>query len=134
MNESFTYPGDELVLFQHATNWKKYFSRQIKPYIKGDVLEVGAGIGAMAFTIVPTRGFEVWKAQAGKLRLGWDSPVREIIHPSYIRLADNGGQGWVAGFGGLMVRGGLWMLYLLFVAIDYLYHLIVNPLLFRLSE
>ncbi|MEO8300217.1 MAG: DUF4432 family protein, partial [Rhizomicrobium sp.] len=28
-------------------------------------------------------------------------------HPSYIRLTDNGGQGWVAGFGGLMVRGGL---------------------------
>ncbi|HET7085686.1 MAG TPA: aldose 1-epimerase family protein [Rhizomicrobium sp.] len=63
--------------------------------------------GAMTFTIVPTRGFEVWKAQAGKLRLGWDAPVTEIIHPSYIRLADNGGQGWVAGFGGLMVRGGL---------------------------
>lgn len=63
--------------------------------------------GAMTFTIVPTRGFEVWKAQAGKLRLGWDSPVREIIHPSYIRLTDNGGQGWVSGFGGLMVRGGL---------------------------
>jgi hypothetical protein len=66
--------------------------------------------GAMTFTIVPTRGFEIWKAEVskpGKLRLGWDSPVKEIIHPSYIRLADNGGQGWVAGFGGLMVRGGL---------------------------
>ncbi|HEX4027397.1 MAG TPA: DUF4432 family protein [Rhizomicrobium sp.] len=63
--------------------------------------------GAMTFTIVPTRGFEVWKANAGTLRLGWDSPVHDIIHPSYIRLTDNGGQGWVAGFGGLMVRGGL---------------------------
>jgi len=69
------------------------------------VIEVNNG--AMTFTIVPTRGFEVWKAQAGRLRLGWDSPVKEIIHPSYIRLSDNGGQGWVAGFGGLMVRGGL---------------------------
>jgi hypothetical protein len=63
--------------------------------------------GAMNFTIVPTRGFEVWRANAGTLRLGWDSPVHDIIHPSYIRLTDNGGQGWVAGFGGLMVRGGL---------------------------
>lgn len=63
--------------------------------------------GAIRFTIVPTRGFEVWKANAGALRLGWDSPVHDIIHPSYIRLTDNGGQGWVAGFGGLMVRGGL---------------------------
>jgi hypothetical protein len=63
--------------------------------------------GAMTFTVVPTRGFEVWKANAGTLRLGWDSPVHDIIHPSYIRLTDNGGQGWVAGFGGLMARGGL---------------------------
>jgi hypothetical protein len=63
--------------------------------------------GTMKFTIVPTRGFEIWKASVGALRLGWDSPVKEIIHPSYIRLNDNGGRGWVAGFGGLMVRGGL---------------------------
>jgi hypothetical protein len=63
--------------------------------------------GAMTFTIVPTRGFELWKASVKGLRLGWDSPVKEIIHPSYIRLNDNEGRGWVAGFGGLMVRGGL---------------------------
>ena len=46
MSEPFKYPGDELALFQHATHWKKYFSRQIKRYIKGNVLEVGAGIGS----------------------------------------------------------------------------------------
>ena len=46
MSESFKYPGDELVLFQHATHWKKYISQQIKPFIKGHVLEVGAGIGS----------------------------------------------------------------------------------------
>lgn len=63
--------------------------------------------GVLRFTIVPTRGFSLWTAQAGKLRLGWDAPVGEIVHPSYIRLSDNGGQGWVAGFGGLMARGGL---------------------------
>ena len=46
MSESFKYPGEELVLFQQATHWKKYFSRHIKPFIKGNVLEVGAGIGS----------------------------------------------------------------------------------------
>ncbi len=40
------YIGNELELFQHAVNWKKYFSSKIKPYIKGDILEVGAGFGA----------------------------------------------------------------------------------------
>jgi SAM-dependent methyltransferase len=46
MSDSFKYEGDELMLFQHAKNWKKYFSKKIKPYIKGTVLEAGAGIGA----------------------------------------------------------------------------------------
>jgi hypothetical protein len=63
--------------------------------------------GVMTFTIVPTRGFEIWQAKVGKLRLGWDSPVTEIVHPALINLADNGGQGWLGGFGGWMVRGGL---------------------------
>jgi SAM-dependent methyltransferase len=51
MNDSFKYPGGELVLFQHAGNWKKYFSRKIKPYIKGNVLEAGAGIGATTLVL-----------------------------------------------------------------------------------
>lgn len=39
------YIGQELDLFKDAINWKKYFSKNIKKYIKGDVLEVGAGAG-----------------------------------------------------------------------------------------
>src|ERR1700756_4079568 len=44
------------------------------------VIEVNNGV--LTFAIVPTRGFEVWKANAGMLRLGWDSPIHDIIHPS----------------------------------------------------
>ena len=40
------YIGNELHLFQHASNWKKYYAKNLKPFIKGDVLEVGAGIGS----------------------------------------------------------------------------------------
>lgn len=39
------YIGQELDLFKDAVNWKKYFSNHIKKYIKGDILEVGAGSG-----------------------------------------------------------------------------------------
>lgn len=42
----FRYQGDELELFAHATNWKTYWASQIAPFVKGDVLEVGAGVGA----------------------------------------------------------------------------------------
>lgn len=46
MSDPFKYPGHELELFQHAKHWKKYFSKKIRPFIKGNVLEVGAGIGS----------------------------------------------------------------------------------------
>jgi len=39
------YPGNELDLFQNALAWKTYFSKFLKPYLKGAVLEVGGGIG-----------------------------------------------------------------------------------------
>ncbi len=40
------YVGTELDLFARAVNWKRYWSSQIKPYVAGDVVEVGAGVGA----------------------------------------------------------------------------------------
>lgn len=43
--EEYSYEGDELALFAHATRWKSYFSSRIRPFLQGDVLEVGAGIG-----------------------------------------------------------------------------------------
>lgn len=46
MAKTYHYPGEELRLFQDAKNWKTYLKKAISPYIKGHVLEVGAGIGA----------------------------------------------------------------------------------------
>ena len=47
MNErdEFAYPGGELELFAQARNWKDYWSSLLLPYLHGDVLEAGAGIG-----------------------------------------------------------------------------------------
>ena len=40
------YEGTELELFESAVNWKAYWAAKIAPFIKGSVLEVGAGLGA----------------------------------------------------------------------------------------
>jgi SAM-dependent methyltransferase len=40
------YMGGELKLFARAGRWKQYWISQLRPYIHGAVLEVGAGIGA----------------------------------------------------------------------------------------
>lgn len=45
-DSEFKYVGSELDLFEKARNWKVYWSGQIRELVRGDVLEVGAGIGA----------------------------------------------------------------------------------------
>jgi hypothetical protein len=46
MNDVNVYRGSELELFSEALCWKAYYGNLIRPYLVGDVLEVGAGIGA----------------------------------------------------------------------------------------
>ena len=52
MNE-FKYAGAELELFAAARNWKSYWSQQIRPFLSGDILEVGAGIGSNTLILDP---------------------------------------------------------------------------------
>jgi SAM-dependent methyltransferase len=40
------YVGEELRLFELADNWKRYVAARINPFVSGDMLEVGAGLGA----------------------------------------------------------------------------------------
>jgi len=42
---SSDYLGKELDIFKEATHWKNYWINAIKPYVKGNILEVGSGIG-----------------------------------------------------------------------------------------
>ncbi|HUG52301.1 MAG TPA: DUF4432 family protein, partial [Vicinamibacteria bacterium] len=63
--------------------------------------------GRLSFTVVPTRGMSLHRAQMGGVRLGWDSPVREIVNPVYIDLEANAGLGWLDGFNEWLPRGGI---------------------------
>lgn len=70
-----------------------------------EVVEVDNG--RLCFTVIPTRGMNVLKVESGDVRLGWDSPVKEVVHPQFINLESRGGLGWLAGFNEWMVRCGL---------------------------
>ena len=63
--------------------------------------------GALRFTVIPTRGMGVLRVEMGDVRLGWDSPVKEVVHPQFINLASRGGLGWLEGFNEFLVRCGL---------------------------
>jgi len=45
------YVGSELDLFSAAMNWKAYWASHVAPYVRGRVLDVGAGIGATVLTL-----------------------------------------------------------------------------------
>ncbi|WP_442508144.1 aldose 1-epimerase family protein [Novipirellula sp. SH528] len=72
--------------------------------------------GVLEIVVIPTRGMSVLrvtkKANANApgtaaARFGWDSPVKEVVHPQYINLESRGGLGWLEGFNEWMVRCGL---------------------------
>ena len=70
-----------------------------------EVIEVNNG--KLRFNVVPTRGMSIQEVVMGDLRLGWDSPVRGLVHPKYINLESRQGLGWLEGFNEWMVRCGL---------------------------
>lgn len=74
MNE-FKYIGAELELFRRAVNWKSYWSQQIAPFIAGDVLEVGAGLGANA-SFVNKKGDGTWVCIEPDPALASELPAR----------------------------------------------------------
>jgi hypothetical protein len=54
----------------------------------------------------PTRGLGIISVVGDGVRMGWDSPVNEVVNPKYINLESRGGIGWLDGFNEMMVRCG----------------------------
>ena len=63
--------------------------------------------GRLRFRVVPTRGMTIQEVRMDDLRLGWDSPVKDLVHPKLVNLESRQGLGWLEGFNGWLVRCGL---------------------------
>jgi hypothetical protein len=64
--------------------------------------------GALSFSVVPTRGMGLWKADLRGTPVSWDSPVRDgPVNPAFVNLMSGGGLGWLDGFDELLARCGL---------------------------
>ena len=87
----FKYVGSELDLFAAVWNWKTYWSHQIRPFLMGDILEVGAGIGSN------TRLLD----HGGKGRWVCLEPDRELIGHLVKNLGESRGRAYEAVCGTL---------------------------------
>jgi hypothetical protein len=63
--------------------------------------------GKLRFRVIPTRGMGILDVNLGDVRLGWDSPIKDVVHPKFINLESRGGLGWIEGFNEWMARCGL---------------------------
>ena len=70
-----------------------------------DVIEVRSG--EFRFTIIPTRGMNLWRASLGNVDLSWKSPVKGPVHPAFVHLSEPTGAGWLDGMDELLTRCGL---------------------------
>ena len=70
-----------------------------------DIVEVDNG--RLSFIVVPTRGMGIWKGSFESIYLGWNSPVKSLVHPGFINLGARGGLGWLDGFNEWVVRCGV---------------------------
>jgi hypothetical protein len=70
-----------------------------------DLIEVDNGV--FSFSVIPTRGMGIGRGSYRGHALGWDSPVRDLVHPAFVELNDRGGLGWLKGFNEWIVRCGL---------------------------
>jgi hypothetical protein len=77
---------------------------------------ISINTGKLTITIIPTRGMGILDVSYGTVdkdgtknrqRIGWQSPVQEIVNPAFMNLNARGGLGWLEGFNEFMCRCGL---------------------------
>lgn len=81
--------------------------RLLKAGLSAGVRSLRIDNGTFAFDVLPARGMGIWKAWHGGEEIGWHSPVRGPVHPSFVPVAEPSGLGWLDGFDELLVRCGL---------------------------
>ncbi len=60
----------------------------------------------LTITLSPSRGMDILHVEGYGVRMGWDSPVKEVVNPAYMNLESRNGLGWLEGFNEMMVRCG----------------------------
>lgn len=93
---------------QHGKGAPNFYLRNtvLRGGLQNDVEVLTINSDGLTIKLSPTRGLGILSVEGDGVRLGWDSPVEEIVHPNNINLESRGGNGWLDGFNEMMVRCG----------------------------
>jgi len=72
-----------------------------------DVEIISIENGKMTIFLTPTRGMGLTAVVRDEVRVGWDSPIKNMVNPKFINLNNRGGLGWLEGFNEMMCRCGI---------------------------
>jgi hypothetical protein len=89
-----------------STNWRVRL-RTCRSGRSDGVLVVELDNGTISLDVLPMRGMGIWRVRRGSNTLGWQSPIRQPVHPAYVPIFDPSGLGWLEGFNELLCRCGL---------------------------
>ena len=73
---------------------------------EGSKILVISSKSGLTITLSPSRGMNLLHVEGFGTRMGWDSPVKEVVNPAYINLESRNGLGWLEGFNEMRVRCG----------------------------
>lgn len=86
-SSAFRYVGNELAIFAKALAWKRYLRRQILPFLRGRVAEVGAGLGATT-PVLLAQACSDWLALEPDIELARQIPSSGPVRVFVGTLAD----------------------------------------------
>ncbi len=104
--DSFSLTADDGLELAGAIGWS-ITKRTLRGGLSAGVDVVEVDNGAFAISILPTRGMGLWRGRFGDVPLGWNSPVKHPVNPSFVNRTDRNGLGWLTGFNELLCRCGL---------------------------
>ncbi len=103
--DSFAVANDSLHLpTPHDWSIRK---RTLRGGLRDGVDLVEIHNGALAVSVLPTRGMGLWRGDYHGQSLGWRAPLQGPVHPRFVDLSGDAGLGWLAGFDELLCRCGL---------------------------
>lgn len=92
--------------FATADGWSVH-KRRLQGGVSDGVDAITINNGELSFTILPTRGMNIFRGSYHDIPIGWNSPVPNPVNPAFINLTDFNGYGWLCGMNETMTRCGL---------------------------